>query len=80
MASRTTIEPDQKLPSVTKKITTDSILQFESTGILNRENIHKNPELAAKRLGTTYMLASGRMSITFAAEILPCEWVGDQIE
>ena len=70
MASRTTIEPDQKLPSVTKKITTDSILQFESTGILDRENIHNNPELAAKRLGTTYTLASGRMSITFASEIM----------
>ena len=70
MASRTTIEPEQKLPTVTKSITTDSILQFESTGILDRENIHNNPELAAKRLGTTYTLASGRMSITFAAEIM----------
>ena len=70
MASRTEIKPDQKIPSVTKKITTDSILQFESTGILDRENIHNNPELAAKRLGTTYTRASGRMSITFAAESL----------
>ncbi|MDA1128831.1 MAG: MaoC/PaaZ C-terminal domain-containing protein [Chloroflexi bacterium] len=70
MASRTKIEPDQKLPSVTKAITTDSILQFESCGILDRENIHNNPALAAKRLGTTYTLASGRMSITFAAEIM----------
>ncbi len=70
MASRTTIKPNQQIPSVTKKITTDSILQFESTGILDRQNIHNNPELAAKRLGTTYTLASGRMSVTFAAEIL----------
>ena len=70
MASRTKIEPDQKIPSVTKKITTDSILQFESCGILDRENIHNNPELAAKRLGTTYKIASGRMSVTFAAESL----------
>ena len=70
MASRTEIAPGQKIPSVTKKITTDSILQFESCGILDRENIHNNPELAAKRLGTTYTLASGRMSITFAAESL----------
>ena len=69
MAS-TTIEENQIIPSVTKKITTDSILQFESCGILDRENIHNNPELAAKRLGTTYTLASGRMSVTFAAEIL----------
>ncbi len=70
MASRTEIKPDQTIPSVTKSITEQSILQFESTGILDRENIHNNPELAAKRLGTTYTLASGRMSITFAAESL----------
>ena len=70
MASRTEIKPDQAIPSVTKSITENSILEFESTGILDRENIHNNPELAAKRLGTTYTLASGRMSITFAAECL----------
>ncbi len=68
MASRTEIKPEQAIPSVTKSITEKSILEFESTGILDRENIHNNPELAAKRLGTTYTLASGRMSITFAAE------------
>ena len=70
MAPKTEIEPDQKIPSLTKKITTDSILQFESCGILDRENIHNNPELAARRLGTTYTIASGRMSVTFAAESL----------
>ena len=70
MAPRTKIKPDQTIPSVTKSITEGSILGFESTGILNRENIHNNPELAAKRLGTTYTLASGRMSITFASECL----------
>ena len=68
MAPRTEIKPEQTIPSVTKAITEASILEFESTGILDRENIHNNPELAAKRLGTTYTLASGRMSITFAAE------------
>jgi len=70
MAPRTEIKPDQTIPSVTKSITEGSILGFESTGILDRENIHNNPELAAKRLGTTYTLASGRMSITFASECL----------
>ncbi len=70
MASKTEIKPDQEIPSLTKRITTDSILQFESCGILDRENIHNNPELAAKRLGTTYTIASGRMSVTFAAESL----------
>ena len=70
MASRTEIKPGQALPTVTKKITTTSILQFESCGVLQKENIHNNPELAKKRLGTTYAIASGRMSITFAAEIM----------
>ncbi|MDA0264699.1 MAG: MaoC/PaaZ C-terminal domain-containing protein [Chloroflexi bacterium] len=68
MVSATEIKPGQEIPSVTKSITTDSILRFESCGILDRENIHNNPEMAAKRLGTTYTIASGRMSITFAAE------------
>ncbi|HCL25326.1 MAG TPA: hypothetical protein DHW65_03140 [Dehalococcoidia bacterium] len=70
MASRTEIAPNQQLPTVTKKITEESILQFESVGVLQKENIHNNPELAAKRLGTTYTIASGRMSVTFAAEIM----------
>ena len=70
MASRTEISIGQNIPSVTKSITENSILGFESTGILERENIHNNPEMAAKRLGTTYTLASGRMSITFASECL----------
>ena len=70
MASGTKVEQNQTIPSVTKKITTESILQFESCGILDRENIHNNPELASKRLGTTYTIASGRMSVAFAAEIL----------
>ena len=70
MASRTEISITQAIPSVTKSITENSILGFESTGILERDNIHNNPEMAAKRLGTTYTLASGRMSITFASECL----------
>ncbi len=69
MAS-TSIEIGAKIPSVTKSVTTQSILQFESCAILERENIHNNEELAKQRLGTTYTLASGRMSIAFAAEAL----------
>ncbi len=69
MAS-TRIEIDQAIPSVTKAITQDTIDQFESCGILDRENIHNNPELAASRLGTTYAIASGRMSVAFATESL----------
>ena len=58
------------IPTLTKAITEESILQFESCGILDRQNIHNDYELAARRLGTTYTLASGRMSITFASEAL----------
>ena len=58
------------IPSVTKSITQIKINQFESCGILDRENIHNSPELAQRRLGTTYTLASGRMSVAFASESL----------
>ncbi len=61
---------DATIPTLTKAITQESINQFESCGILDRQNIHNDPELAAQRLGTTYAIASGRMSITFAAEAL----------
>ena len=69
MAS-TNIEIGAQTPSVTKSVTTESILQFESCAILERENIHNNEELAKQRLGTTYTLASGRMSIAFASEAM----------
>ena len=69
MAS-TDIDPGQQIPSVTKAVTQDTINQFEDCGILDRQNIHNNPELAQQRLGTTYPIASGRMSVAFAAESL----------
>ncbi len=65
-----TIVDNAPIPTLTKSITENSILQFESCGILDRQNIHNDYELAARRLGTTYTLASGRMSITFASEAL----------
>lgn len=65
-----TIVDNAPIPTLTKSITEESILQFESCGILDRQNIHNDYELAARRLGTTYTLASGRMSITFASEAL----------
>ena len=64
------ITPGQQIPSVTKSITQETIEQFENCGILDRQNIHNNPELARERLGTTYPIASGRMSVAFAAESL----------
>lgn len=64
------IEPGQQIPSVTKSVTQDTINQFENCGILDRQNIHNDPELAQQRLGTTYPIASGRMSVAFASESL----------
>ena len=64
------ITPGQQIPSVTKSVTQDTINQFEDCGILDRQNIHNNPELAQRRLGTTYPIASGRMSVAFASESL----------
>ena len=64
------IAAGQQIPSVTKAVTQDTINQFENCGILDRQNIHNNPELAQQRLGTTYPIASGRMSVAFAAESL----------
>ena len=58
------------IPTLTKSVTQESIDQFESCGILDRQNIHNNMDIATQRLGTTYTLASGRMSITFASEAL----------
>ncbi len=64
------LEVNQQIPSVTKKVTQETIDLFESCGILDRQNIHNNPALAQQRLGTNYPIASGRMSIAFAAESL----------
>ena len=69
MAS-TKIKINQEIPPVTKSVTRQSIDQFESVGIIETENIHNSEEMARQRLGTDYILASGRMSITFAAESL----------
>jgi acyl dehydratase len=58
------------IPVLTKTITQVKIDQFESCGILDRQNIHNNPELAKQRLGTTFPIASGRMSVAYASESL----------
>ena len=61
---------NETIPVLTKTITQTKINQFESCGILDRQNIHNSPELAKQRLGTTYPIASGRMSVAFASESL----------
>ena len=68
---------NKAIPSITKSITQVKINQFESCGIRDRENIHNSPELAKQRLGTTYPIASGRMSVAFASELLREFFVAD---
>ena len=64
------LEINQRIPTVTKIVTQETINQFEACGILDRENIHTNPEIAMQRLGYSHPIASGRMSLAFAAESL----------
>ena len=64
------IDVNQEIPSVTKTITQEKIDLFEACGILDRENIHNSPEQAMQKLGTTFPIASGRMSVAFASESL----------
>ncbi len=66
----TRLEISAKIPSVSKSVTQASINKFESCGILDRENIHNNPQLAQQRLGFSAPIASGRMSVAFATEAL----------
>ena len=66
----TNVDIDAQIPSVTKHVTQTSINQFESCGILDRESIHNNLDLAHERLGFSAPIASGRMSVAFAAESL----------
>jgi 3-hydroxybutyryl-CoA dehydratase len=69
---------NETLPVITKVVTQAKINQFESCGILDRENIHNNPELARQRLGTSFPIASGRMSVAFASEALR-KFFGSQV-
>ena len=44
--------------------------------IRDRQNIHNNPEIARERLKFDHPIASGRMSVTYAAEIIR-KYVGE---
>lgn len=70
MASTGIIEVGTRLPPVSKRVTQQKINLFEECGILELSNIHTDPEIAARRLGTSYPIASGRMSIAFVSQIL----------
>jgi 3-hydroxybutyryl-CoA dehydratase len=70
MAPSGNLDIGAEVPSVTKLITQEQIDLFEACGIMGEPNIHTDPALAARRLGTNYPIASGRMSVTYASESL----------
>jgi 3-hydroxybutyryl-CoA dehydratase len=70
MASAGLLEVGTEIPAVTKEITREKIDLFEACGILDRASIHTDRDLAARKLGTSYAVASGRMSISFVSEAL----------
>ena len=70
MASPGPLEVGAELPPLTKTITQAKIDLFEACGVLDRASIHTDRDLAARRLGTAYPVASGRMSIAFVSEAL----------
>ena len=70
MASTRALEIGQELPSVSKQVTQEKIDLFEGCGILHGANIHTDPDVAARRLGTTYPVASGRMSLAYVSQVL----------
>ena len=58
------------LTPLSKVVTEERIALFEEVGILQGANVHTDSDLAARRLGTPYAIASGRMSLAYAAEAL----------
>lgn len=61
---------EMQLIPLSKVVTEERIALFEEVGILQGANIHTDKDLAARRLGTPYAIASGRMSLAYAAEAL----------
>ena len=64
------LEVGAELPPLTKAVTQEKIDLFEACGVLERANIHTDRDLAARKLGTAYPVASGRMSIAYVSEAL----------
>ena len=58
------------MPVITRHVTQEKINLFEACSVAERTNVHNNPEMAARRFGTSQPIASGRMSITYASEAL----------
>jgi len=64
------VEIGFELPPLTKQMTQDAINKFEACGIVDRPNIHNDPE-AAKAAGIgSSPIASGRMTTAFVSEAM----------
>jgi 3-hydroxybutyryl-CoA dehydratase len=60
----------QEVPPVRKQIAQARITLFELSGGYLDATIHTDPEAAKKTTGTSNLMASGRMSLSFATECL----------
>ena len=70
MAMKRTFNVGDELPPLTKTMTQEAINLFEKSGGAEGPSQFTDEESAKKTLGTSSTVASGRMSLTFATELL----------
>lgn len=70
MAMTRTYKVGDELPKLTKNMTQEAINAFENSGGAKGPSQFTDTETAQKTLGTHGTVASGRMSLTFATELL----------
>jgi acyl dehydratase len=70
MAIARSYKVGEQIPSLTKNMTQDAINRFEKSGGATGPSQFTDLDTARNTLGTTSTVASGRMSLTFATELL----------
>ena len=70
MAITRSYKVGDQIPPLTKNMTQDAINRFEKSGGASGPSQFTDLDTARSTLGTTSTVASGRMSLTFATELL----------
>jgi acyl dehydratase len=70
MAIARSYKVGEQIPPLTKNMTQDAINRFEKSGGATGPSQFTDLDTARNTLGTTSTVASGRMSLTFATELL----------
>ena len=70
MAITRSYKVGDQIPSITKNMTQDAINRFEKSGGATGPSQFTDLDTARSTLGTASTVASGRMSLTFATELL----------